>query len=105
MRLVVRYLRLKQLHLYTFDHDNSHCNMDPFDAALDLLRRLPPSQTEHYLNKIISLVPDLEEDLVSSVDVGLTTKRCRSTGRDYLCCTYNSGKASPPPNDSCETPC
>ena len=70
--------------------------MDPFDAALDLLRRLPPSQTEHYLNKIISLVPDLEEDLVSSVDVGLTTKRCRSTGRDYLCCTYNSGDYCPP---------
>lgn len=84
---------MKQLHCNTFNHNNSQYKMDPFDAALDLLRRLPPSQTEHYLNKIISLVPDLEEDLVSSVDVGLTTKRCRSTGRDYLCCTYNSGMA------------
>ena len=83
---------MKQLHFYTLIHNNSQHKMDPFDAALDLLRRLPPSQTEHYLNKIISLVPDLEEDLVSSVDVGLTTKRCRSSGRDYLCCTYNSGK-------------
>ena len=78
-----------------FDHNHSQNKMDPFDAALDLLRRLPPSQTELYLNKIISLVPDLEEDLVSSVDVGLTTKRCRSTGRDYLCCTYNSGELLP----------
>jgi hypothetical protein len=86
---------LQPLHFYTFDHNKSQLNMDPFDAALDLLRRLPPSQTEHYLNKIISLVPDLEEDLVSSVDVGLTTKRCRTSGRDYLCCTYNSGKVLP----------
>ena len=76
--------------------------MDPFDAALDLLRRLPPSQTEHYLNKIISLVPDLEEDLVSSVDVGLTTKRCVTSGKDYLCCTYNSGIHYPNSLSACD---
>lgn len=62
---------------------------DPFDAALDLLRRLPPSQTQQNLNGIIKLVPELEEELLSSVDVGLTTKRCTKTGRDYLCCDYN----------------
>jgi capping protein (actin filament) muscle Z-line, beta len=31
----------------------------------------------------------LEEDLLSSVDVALTTARCTKTGRDYLCCDYN----------------
>ncbi|QIW95752.1 hypothetical protein AMS68_001270 [Peltaster fructicola] len=62
---------------------------DPFDAALDLLRRLPPSKTKQNLDGIISLVPSLEEDLLSSVDVGLDSKRCPKSGRDYLCCDYN----------------
>ncbi|KAI7229122.1 F-actin capping protein [Hortaea werneckii] len=67
---------------------------DPFDAALDLLRRLPPSKTASNLNGIISLRPDLEEDLLSSVDVALTVKRCSQTGRDYLCCDYNRDGSS-----------
>ncbi|KAK3671258.1 F-actin-capping protein subunit beta [Recurvomyces mirabilis] len=62
---------------------------DPFDAALDLLRRLPPSSTQQNLSNLISLRPDLEEDLLSSVDVALTSKRCKKTGRDFLCCDYN----------------
>ena len=55
----------------------------------DLLRRLPPSATAQNLAGIISLVPSLEEELLSSVDVGLTAKRCPASGRDYLCCDYN----------------
>ena len=62
---------------------------DPFDAALDLLRRLPPSRTAQNLTSLITLRPDLEEDLLSSVDVSLTTHRCPRSGRDYLCCDYN----------------
>ncbi|KXL46068.1 hypothetical protein M433DRAFT_66181 [Acidomyces richmondensis BFW] len=62
---------------------------DPFDAAVDLLRRLPPSSTQENINGIISLRPELEEDLLSSVDVALTARRCTKTGRDYLCCDYN----------------
>jgi len=67
---------------------------DPFDAALDLLRRLPPSSTQQNLQGIISLQPDLEEELLSSVDVVLTSKRCTKTGRDYLCCDYNRDGSS-----------
>ncbi|EMC95157.1 hypothetical protein BAUCODRAFT_123626 [Baudoinia panamericana UAMH 10762] len=67
---------------------------DPFDAALDLLRRLPPSSTQQNLNGIISLRPDLEEDLLSSVDVALTSKRCPKSGRDFLCCDYNRDGSS-----------
>lgn len=70
--------------------------MDPFDASLDLLRRLPPSQTQQNLDRIISLVPELEEELLSSVDVGLLVKRCKQTGRDYLCCPYNQGILTSP---------
>ncbi|KAI1338507.1 F-actin-capping protein subunit beta [Xylariaceae sp. FL0016] len=62
---------------------------DPYDSALDLLRRLNPKDTTAHLNNLISLVPDLTEDLLSSVDQPLTIKRCRQTGRDYLLCDYN----------------
>ncbi|KAH6690414.1 F-actin-capping protein subunit beta [Plectosphaerella plurivora] len=62
---------------------------DPFDSALDLLRRLNPKHTAEHLNSIISLAPDLTEDLLSSVDQPLTVRRCRQSGRDYLLCDYN----------------
>merc|ERR1712000_233517 len=63
--------------------------VDPFDSALDLLRRLNPKQTATHLNTIISLAPDLTEDLLASVDQPLTVKRCKDSGREYLLCDYN----------------
>ncbi|ORY66155.1 F-actin capping protein [Pseudomassariella vexata] len=62
---------------------------DPFDSALDLLRRLNPKHTTAHLQSLISLAPDLTEDLLSSVDQPLTIRRCKQTGRDYLLCDYN----------------
>ncbi|KAM7206596.1 F-actin-capping protein subunit beta [Rhypophila sp. PSN 637] len=62
---------------------------DPFDSALDLLRRLNPKHTAEHLSNLITLAPDLTEDLLSSVDQPLTVKRCKQTGRDYLLCDYN----------------
>ncbi|TRX97964.1 hypothetical protein FHL15_001174 [Xylaria flabelliformis] len=62
---------------------------DPFDSALDLLRRLNPKHTSAHLNALINLAPDLTEDLLSSVDQPLAVRRCRQTGRDYLLCDYN----------------
>jgi len=38
------------------------------DCALDLMRRLPPQQIEKNLSDLIDLVPDLCEDLLSSID-------------------------------------
>jgi hypothetical protein len=73
-------------------------NMDPFDAALDLLRRLPPSQTQQNLERIVQLVPDLEEELLSSVDVGLGVKTCAGTGKLFLTNDYNRD------GDSCVAP-
>lgn len=67
---------------------------DPFDASLDLLRRLPPSKTSTNLSALITLRPDLEEDLLSSVDVSLSSRRCPQSGRDYLCCDYNRDGSS-----------
>ncbi|KAI0428969.1 F-actin-capping protein subunit beta [Xylaria sp. FL1042] len=63
--------------------------VDPFDSALDLLRRLNPKHTSAHLNALISLAPDLTEDLLSSVDQPLAVRRCRQSGRDYLLCDYN----------------
>lgn len=37
----------------------------------------------------MTIVPDLTEDLLSSVDQPLTVRRCKQTGREYLLCDYN----------------
>ncbi|KAH1701338.1 F-actin-capping protein subunit beta [Aspergillus fumigatus] len=60
-----------------------------FDSALDLLRRLNPRDTKQNLQAITSIVPDLTEDLLSSVDQPLEIRRCPKTNRDYLLCDYN----------------
>ncbi|RMZ87642.1 hypothetical protein DV736_g5133, partial [Chaetothyriales sp. CBS 134916] len=60
-----------------------------FDAALDLLRRLSPTSIPEHLSNLTTLVPDLTEDLLSSVDQPLQTARCAKTSRDYLLCDYN----------------
>jgi len=59
------------------------------DHSLDLMRRLPPQQIEKNLSDLIDLVPNLCEDLLSSVDQPLKIARDRDTGKDYLLCDYN----------------
>jgi len=59
------------------------------DCALDLMRRLPPQQIEKNLSDLIDLVPDLCEDLLSSVDQPLKIARDKTLGKDYLLCDYN----------------
>merc|ERR1712012_1206670 len=59
------------------------------DCALDLMRRLPPQQIEKNLSDLIDLVPELCEDLLSSVDQPLKIARDKTVGKDYLLCDYN----------------
>uniref|UniRef100_UPI0039802BEE hypothetical protein n=1 Tax=Salmonella sp. s54836 TaxID=3159673 RepID=UPI0039802BEE len=59
------------------------------DSALDLMRRLPPQQIEKNLSDLIDLVPNLCEDLLSSVDQPLRVSKDTSTGKDFLLCDYN----------------
>lgn len=59
------------------------------DCALDLMRRLPPQQIEKNLSDLIDLVPNLCEDLLSSVDQPLKIARDKEMGKDYLLCDYN----------------
>ncbi|BFZ55947.1 F-actin-capping protein subunit beta [Savitreella phatthalungensis] len=59
------------------------------DAALDLIRRLKPQDVGENLNTIIATVPELQEELLSSVDQPLKIQKCSQTHRDYLLCDYN----------------
>merc|ERR1711935_95012 len=59
------------------------------DSALDLMRRLPPQNTEEDLDGLIRLQPDLCEDLLASVDQPLKIAKDTASGRDYLLCDYN----------------
>lgn len=61
----------------------------PDPTSSDLLRRLNPRDTKQNLQAITSIVPDLTEDLLSSVDQPLEIRRCPKTKRDYLLCDYN----------------
>jgi len=64
-------------------------NEQQLDCALDLMRRLPPQQIEKNLSDLIDLVPNLCEDLLSSVDQPLKIARDKIVGKDYLLCDYN----------------
>jgi capping protein beta len=68
--------------------------MDRLDAALDLMRRLPPKDLEINLKSLIQVAPDLEEELLSSVDQPLVARMDAKTGREYLICDYNRDASS-----------
>ena len=59
------------------------------DCALDLMRRMPPSQIENNLAGLVDLVPDLTEDLLGMVDQPLKVAHDKVSNRDYLLCDYN----------------
>jgi len=62
---------------------------DQLDCALDLMRRLPPSQIEDNLTGLLDLVPHLTESLLSAVDQPLKVAHDPVSKRDYLLCDYN----------------
>jgi len=62
---------------------------DQLDCALDLMRRMPPSDIEDNLANLIDLVPDLCEHLLSAVDQPLKIATDTAAHRDYLLCDYN----------------
>jgi len=62
---------------------------NPLDCALDLMRRLPPSQIEDNLAGLIDIVPSLTEQLLSAVDQPLKIAHDPVSKRDYLLCDYN----------------
>lgn len=59
------------------------------DCAIELMRRLPPQQTEKNLSDLIDLVPELCNDLLTSIDQPLKVAFDKTVGKDYLLCDYN----------------
>jgi capping protein beta len=66
-----------------------YCLLTLLTTTRDLLRRLSPTEVSENVARITTLVPDLTEDLLSSVDQPLQVRRCKKSGRDYLLCDYN----------------
>ncbi len=63
--------------------------MSKLDFALDLMRRLPPAQTEDNLAGLLDLAPDITEELLSAVDQPLKIAFDPVSKRDYLLCDFN----------------
>lgn len=59
------------------------------DAAVELLRQLPPDAVVDNLGLILGAQPDLAEELLSRVDQPLRLAHDGAAGRDYLLCDYN----------------
>jgi len=84
------------------------------DFALDLMRRLPPTQVANNLAGLLNVVPELTEDLLQSIDKPFKINYDQETDRDYLLCDYNrdgdsyrspwSNKYDPPVEDGTVPP-
>lgn len=53
------------------------------------MRRLKPQDVASNLSTILTVVPDLTEDLLASVDQPLKIQKCKTSHKDYLLCDYN----------------
>lgn len=63
---------------------------DQLEFALDLMRRLPPSDVENNLCGLCDIAPHLLEDLLQTVDQPLkVAKDDKFAKREYLLCDYN----------------
>lgn len=56
---------------------------ESLSSCLDLMRRLPPQKVQQNLVLLINIVPDLADDILSSVDQPLQVQQ-DANGRDYL---------------------
>ncbi|KAJ1902351.1 F-actin-capping protein subunit beta [Kickxella alabastrina] len=69
------------------DYDDE--NEQQMDCALDLMRRLPPQNVEENLVKLLEILPEMTEDLLSAIDQPLKVRQDSHSGREYLVCDYN----------------
>ncbi|XP_047341751.1 probable F-actin-capping protein subunit beta [Impatiens glandulifera] len=59
------------------------------EAAMGLMRRMPPKHTETALSALLSLLPDHSSDLLSQVDQPLQILRDVESGKEFILCEYN----------------
>ncbi|EPS60066.1 hypothetical protein M569_14738 [Genlisea aurea] len=59
------------------------------DAAMGLMRRIPPKHTETALSALLSLLPHHSSDLLSQVDQPLQVLCDADSGKEFILCEYN----------------
>ncbi|XP_044474475.1 probable F-actin-capping protein subunit beta isoform X1 [Mangifera indica] len=59
------------------------------EAALGLMRRMPPKHAETALSALLSLLPHHSSDLLSQVDQPLQTLHDVDSGKEFILCEYN----------------
>ncbi|CAN6484681.1 unnamed protein product [Victoria cruziana] len=59
------------------------------EAAMDLMRRMPPNQSEAALSSLLALLPQHSHDLLSRVDQPLQILHDSDSGQEFLLCDYN----------------
>lgn len=64
-------------------------NIGELEAALDLLRRLPPQNIEENLLRLIQLLPGYTPALLNTVDIPTKVHVCPTSQQEYLACDYN----------------
>eukprot|EP00903_Cladosiphon_okamuranus_P015631 g14434.t1 len=69
-------------------------SMEVISSCLNLMRRLPPKDIENSLAGLLSLVPDVTDELLQRVDQPLQEATDPETGRRYLQCEYNRDASS-----------
>ncbi|KAI3431914.1 F-actin-capping protein subunit beta [Psidium guajava] len=59
------------------------------EAALGLMRRMPPKHSETALSALLSLLPQNSSDLLSQVDQPLQVLCDTDSGKEFILCEYN----------------
>ncbi|KAL3845865.1 hypothetical protein ACJIZ3_003268 [Penstemon smallii] len=59
------------------------------EAAMGLMRRIPPKHSEAALSALLSLLPDHSSDLLSQVDQPLQVLCDVDSGKEFILCEYN----------------
>ncbi|KAB1220795.1 hypothetical protein CJ030_MR3G008563 [Morella rubra] len=59
------------------------------EAAMGLMRRIPPKHTEAALSALLSLLPHHSSDLLSQVDQPLQVLRDMDCKKEFILCEYN----------------
>ncbi|KAM0952937.1 putative F-actin-capping protein subunit beta [Dioscorea sansibarensis] len=59
------------------------------EAAMDLMRRMPPRESEMALSALLTLLPEQSSDLLSQVDLPLQVIRDMDAAKEFILCEYN----------------
>lgn len=62
---------------------------EQLNAALNLMRRMPPTSIENSLAGLLELAPSLTDDLLNHVDQPLKVQADPESGKAYILCDYN----------------